>query len=108
MRFLKVTSTTIYAFENGSINGWSPEKVAEDWFENYHPDQTHVSRDGHQLGNSTVVQKVETLNEKQFKEYAKEIDAQAEKISEKRKPKLWSGGESLEWPINKVLEFEGD
>jgi len=75
MNVLKVTSTTIYFFEDGEINGWSPEKVIEDWFENHSLDQNHATRDGHHVGNTTIVQKVEILNKEQLKEYEKEIKA---------------------------------
>ena len=107
MRFLKVTTTSIYMFEDKSINGWSPEEVAEDWFERFHPDRQHVSREAHQLGGATVVQNVEILDEDQFKEYEKEINTQAENIESKNKPKPFPGGESLEWPTGKVLSLDG-
>lgn len=84
-QFLKVTTTTIYSFVDKSINGWTTEEVVENWFGHYYPDRNHATRDAHQLGNSTVVRKVEILDEKQFIEYTKDIEAQADKIEKTRR-----------------------
>jgi len=89
MNVLKVTSTTIYFFEDDEINGWPPEKVIEDWFEKRHLDENHATRDGHHIGNTTIVKKVELLDREQLNEYEKEIKSQAKEIAEKRKPKLY-------------------
>lgn len=73
MRFIRVTSTAIYAFEERSINGWHPEQVIESWFENYPPDSYHATRDTHKVGGSTVVKTAKVITSKQVDQYFNEI-----------------------------------
>lgn len=77
MVFLKVVTSRIYAFEEGHINGWSPERVIEDWFYDFPLETHHAGREGNRLGNTTLLVGAEELTEEQFKDYAKDIDRDA-------------------------------
>jgi hypothetical protein len=41
--------------EVSQINGWTPEQVRKDWFENYPINQFHASRDSHALMGSKKI-----------------------------------------------------
>jgi hypothetical protein len=72
--FLKVTTSMIYAFEENSINGWTAEQVANDWFTSYPMDRFHATREAYKIGNTTIVEKVDVLDDKGFDEYIKECN----------------------------------
>jgi hypothetical protein len=79
LNFLKVTTTSIYAFEEGEINGQPTEEVIQDWFEEFPMDQFHATRDTSKLGGSTLVQKVEVISEKEFDKYVEEFQKKKER-----------------------------
>lgn len=65
-KIIRVTSTTDYYVEmiykdKTSINGWTLEQVKEDWFKNTPLDTYHATRDGHRIGNSKKLVKVEVI-----------------------------------------------
>jgi hypothetical protein len=82
---IKVTTTSFYSFEDGSINGWKPAEVLEDWFESYPIDSHHATRDTHRISGATIVDKVELISEGQWAEETKKINEQNLKIISKKK-----------------------
>jgi hypothetical protein len=85
--FLKVTTSTLYMFEEGSINGWTTAEVIEDWFEHFSPNAHHASRDAHQVAYTTVVERIETLRRKGLDFHIERVKATEKNIAEKRKKK---------------------
>lgn len=56
-KILRVTITRDYIIpmrddEKTHINGWTMDKVIEDWFERNSIHSYHATRDGHRIGNS--------------------------------------------------------
>ena len=56
-KILRVTVTEDYLIdmiddERTKINGWTLEKVIEDWFTTHATTPYHATRDGHRIGNS--------------------------------------------------------
>lgn len=64
---IKITVTEEYLIpmcddERTEINGWTPEKVIEDWFHNWPLDSYHASRDTHRIGNTRKLISAEVLD----------------------------------------------
>ena len=88
-KFIKVTTTQYYAVgmideERTDINGWTLDQVKESWFEDYDMGKHHATRDGHKIGNTEMVQKVEFVDVDEFK---KDMDEQVAKLQAKRDAK---------------------
>ena len=67
-KYLKVVSTSIYLVEMTddnctNVNGWTPEKVVEEWFNRFSLNQFHISRENAKIGNASQVQDVEILDD---------------------------------------------
>jgi hypothetical protein len=75
LTFIKVTTTSIYAYEN--VNGMTANEVIEDWFTGYPMEQHHATRDTSRIGNTTRVQSAEVISEKAFDEYIEEMKKKA-------------------------------
>jgi len=58
MIYLEVTIKRIYGFEDKAINGWSPDKVIDDWFKSYNINLPHAARDGNHFGNIDTIESV--------------------------------------------------
>jgi hypothetical protein len=82
---IKVTTTSFYSFDDGSINGWKPMEVVEDWFENYPIDSNHATRDTHRISGATIIEDVELISEEQWKEETEKINKQNQRIINKKK-----------------------
>lgn len=80
---LEVTVKKYYSFEEGQINGWSTEKVIEEWFKAFDINQYHASRDAHHFGNTDVVKSVKEVTTEELEAevipYYKEIKTEIEK-----------------------------
>ena len=87
MVFIKVTTESVYAFEEGEINGWDTDYVIKDWFENYPIDSPHATRDAYQVGYSSIVTKAKVMNEEQEEKQRAKIDRFFKRL-DKRKKKL--------------------
>ena len=87
LRFIRVTTTTLYCFEEGSINGWHPEEVVEHWFQNYPIDSHHASREAHQLGGSAVVKTAKVVTSKQANQHLEEVKTFHKELKEKKERK---------------------
>jgi hypothetical protein len=64
MKILKVTFTEEYMIpmyddKRTKINGWTIQQVIDDWFKNHSLESHHATRDGHTIGNSRKLIKVE-------------------------------------------------
>ena len=67
IKVLRVTTTTDYYIkmiddERSEINGWTIDQIKEDWFDKFPMDAYHATRDGHRIGNSRKVVKVEEVD----------------------------------------------
>ncbi len=88
MVFIKVTTESLYTFDEGQINGWTTKQVIDDWFKEHDMGEHHATRDGHQIGNSTYVKNIKVLNERQEERHCKKVGSYFYKIrEEKRKRK---------------------
>ena len=101
MVFIKVTTESIYAFEEGAINGWDADEVIEEWFKKFPIDTRHASRDAHQIGNTPIVTKAVVMNEEQeekqqvkIKKYYKKIDKRLKDIKKRQEDFVnkWTDG----------------
>jgi hypothetical protein len=45
--YLEVTVKEIYAFNEGSINGWTDKQILADWFKHNRINLSHTTRDSH-------------------------------------------------------------
>lgn len=63
---LQVTTSAIYAFKEGEINGWTVEQVVQDWFKNHSLNGYHASRDSSRVGNSTLFVRAKRLTVDEF------------------------------------------
>lgn len=68
MAILRVTITEDYIVnmidnKKTKINGWTMKQVIDDWFKNHPLDSHHASRDGHRIGNSRKLVKIEIIKE---------------------------------------------
>jgi len=88
IHLIKVTTSSIYAFEEGSINGWSVEQVIKDWFEGYPMDMHHATRDTYKIGNTTLVEKVEILDDLAFDNHVEECNRKRGEKNEEHRPDL--------------------
>jgi len=85
LRFIRVTTTALYCFEDHSINGWEPQQIIEDWFDNYPMDRHHASREAHQLGGSTIVKTAKPVTRKQAEQHLSEVKEFHKKLQEKKR-----------------------
>jgi len=58
---VKITSTEIYSFKKGSINGWDADAVTKDWFDNRNLHMDHATRDAHLHFGTKKLLKVEVF-----------------------------------------------
>jgi hypothetical protein len=65
--YLEVDIKRIYCFKEGEINGWTTEKVVDEWFANYHIDCHHASREAYHLGGADRVFSVKKVLPEVFK-----------------------------------------
>jgi len=68
--FIEVTVKQYYGFEEKMINGWSTEKVIEEWFSSYNINAPHATRDGHHYGNTDVVKSVREVTQEELESEA--------------------------------------
>ncbi len=84
--FLEVTIKRYYGFEEGQINGWSTERVIEEWFKDFDINEGHVSRDAFHYGNADVVKSIKEVTNKELEaeviSYREEIKARKKKMQE--------------------------
>lgn len=86
LNFLKVTTTTYYAVpminkKVTRINGWSIKDVIKDWFKTHTIDRYHATRDGHRVGNTNVVHKIEVVDMKEYEKQMKKQDKSREEFT---------------------------
>ncbi len=73
-KILKVTVEQLYLIpmideERTEINGWDMEQVKKDWFVNHNINRTHASRNGHEIGYSKKVVRMEEVEESILENY---------------------------------------
>lgn len=85
---LEVTIKQYYGFEEGMINGWSAEKVIEEWFKAYDINYSHATRDGHHYGNIDIVKDVREVTQKELEAevnpYLKGLEAEYKRRQEEK------------------------
>jgi hypothetical protein len=82
--YLEVTTKRLYYFEKGSINGWSNDKVVQDWFINTEIGSGHATRDGHKVGNTQMLVSIKGVS---MEDYTDELKRYHEDM---RKRKGWN------------------
>jgi len=86
-KYIKVQTTRYYAVDmldktRTKINGWTEKEVLDEWFgTKYMMDQHHVTREGHFIGNTDVVDNAKFVTEKEFE---KDMDIKIAKITKER------------------------
>ena len=58
---IKVTTTTLYSFPKGSVNGWDSDSVVKDWFEDGKINAFHATRNHYEVGGSKTLKKVDVF-----------------------------------------------
>ena len=84
--FIEVTVKKYYGFEEGQVNGWSTEKVIEEWFKDFDINDSHAARDSHHYGNTDTVKSAKEVTQKELEAevvpYLEEIAARRKKRQE--------------------------
>lgn len=71
--WIKVTSSSLYAFDPERIDNRTPGEIIEEFFKNYPLDSYHTTRDAHRVGFSSKLISAEVLSEEEVSKcYGKE------------------------------------
>jgi hypothetical protein len=94
--YLKVTTTDVYAFPDGEINGSTPQEMVDEWFNLFPIEAYHASREAYRVGGSRMVKDVEQINDKEASDYHLAVVKYNNNITQRRKAnekadgwKLW-------------------